>query len=85
MAAVPGKPAMLGPVASEATARRTFDQCGPVEMRGIATAASFFRADAGRRIPCRGTIRICGAGKGSDVGTGVRSVRRGSYWRSKLL
>jgi len=47
MATVRGQPAMFGPVASEATVWRTFDQVGPVEMRGIATARAGAR---GRRV-----------------------------------
>jgi hypothetical protein len=46
LAAVRAQPAMFGPVASEATVWRTFDQVGPVELRGIASARAGARERA---------------------------------------
>ena len=40
------QPTMFGPVASDATLWRTFDQIGPVELRGIAAARAVARANA---------------------------------------
>jgi len=40
------QPAMFGPVGSDATMWRTFDQIGLVELRGIATARAAARANA---------------------------------------
>jgi hypothetical protein len=50
LAAVRAQQSMFGPVASEATVWRTFDQIGPVELRGIAEA----RAAARERAWCAG-------------------------------
>lgn len=52
-----GQPAMFGPVASEATVWRTFDQIGPVELRGIARA----------RAAARERAWAAGAGPAADV------------------
>jgi len=46
LAAVRSQRSMFGPVASEATVWRTFDQIGPVELRGIAAARAQARARA---------------------------------------
>jgi Transposase DDE domain group 1 len=46
LAAVRAQPAMFGPVGSEATVWRTFDQVGPAELRGIATARAAARERA---------------------------------------
>jgi hypothetical protein len=46
LAALRSQPAMFGPVASDATVWRTFNQIGPVELRGIATARAQARAQA---------------------------------------
>jgi hypothetical protein len=46
LAAVRAQRSMFGPVASEATVWRTFDQIGPVELRGIATARAAARERA---------------------------------------
>lgn len=46
LAALRAQPAMFGPVASEATAWRTFERVGPVELRGIATARATARERA---------------------------------------
>ena len=46
LAAVRAQRSMFGPVASEATVWRTFDQIGPVELRGIAAARAAARERA---------------------------------------
>src|SRR3954452_12862630 len=46
LAALRAQRSMFGPVASEATVWRTFDQIGPVELRGIATARAAARERA---------------------------------------
>ncbi|MCP4963503.1 MAG: IS1380 family transposase, partial [Actinomycetia bacterium] len=46
LASIRGQPAMFGPVASEATVWRTFDQVGPGELRGIASARATARERA---------------------------------------
>ena len=46
IAALRSQPAMFGPVASDATVWRTFDQIGPVEMRAVAAARAAARARA---------------------------------------
>ncbi len=46
IAALRSQPAMFGAVPSDATVWRTFDQIGPVELRGIATARADARARA---------------------------------------
>ncbi len=46
LAAIRSQRSMFGPVASEATVWRTFDQIGPVELRGIATARAAARERA---------------------------------------
>jgi Transposase DDE domain group 1 len=43
LAAVRAQPNMFGPVASEATVWRTFNQVGPLELRGIAAARAAAR------------------------------------------
>jgi len=51
------QPTMFGPVASDATLWRTFDQVGPVELRGIASA----------RAQARERAWAAGAGPTSDA------------------
>ena len=46
LAAIRSQRSMFGPVASEATVWRTFDQVGPVELRGIAAARAAARERA---------------------------------------
>ena len=46
IAALRSQPAMFGPVASDATVWRTFDQIGPVEMRAVAAARAAARERA---------------------------------------
>lgn len=46
LAALRDQPAMFGPVASEATVFRTFDQVGPAELRGITAARTAARERA---------------------------------------
>lgn len=46
LAALRAQPLMFGPVASEATVWRTFDQIGPVELRAIASARAAARERA---------------------------------------
>src|SRR5215210_676878 len=46
LAALRDQPALFGPVASQATAWRTFDRLGPAELRGIDRAVADARAAA---------------------------------------
>lgn len=46
LAAIRAQTSMFGPVASDATVWRSFNQIGPVELRGIATARAAARARA---------------------------------------
>lgn len=46
LAAFRAQPTMFGPAPSEATVWRPFDQVGPVELRGIATAQAAARERA---------------------------------------
>lgn len=57
VAVLRNQPLMFGPVASDATVWRTFDQIGPVELRGIAAA----------RVAARSRAWAAGAGPAGDT------------------
>ena len=57
LAVLRNQPALAGPVASEPTVWRTFNEVGPAELRGIAAARASARERPGRLV--RGPTGSC--------------------------